>query len=289
MKQYLKALQEYEKNNNRFDLLCQYMALKNSNLVKNYRDGAVNLPSFMLIKKLHTKYFELSSQDEELNNLFLNAIECSKLFYARTMTLIKLSNNKGEKGENFELTFSKEAQPLGQRLIHLLVNIKFRIRIVRLKRQFKSKDEFSQIISKLSVITNPTICWVNNLIYRASLIQLTHRRLTKKLYHVTVITAIVALILINTLLPEHSSLSIIIATNALLCLILGTAAVIIHPGGDFGKIDISGKNIVAYKYRVFFNNLSNKKIHNIFTMQHSHEPRHIQSQSIESSKWESIT
>lgn len=286
MKQYLKALQEYEKNNNRFDLLCQYMALKNSNLVKNYRDGAVNLPSFMLIKKLHTKYFELSSQDEELNNLFLNAIECSKLFYARTMTLIKLSNNKGE---NFELTFSKEAQPLGQRLIHLLVNIKFRIRIVRLKRQFKSKDEFSQIISKLSVITNPAICWVNNLIYKASLIQSTHHRLTKKLYHVTVITAILALILMNTLLPEHSSLSIIITTNALLCLLLGTAAVIMHPGGDFGKIDISGKNIVAYKYRVFFNNLSNKKIHNIFTMQHSHEPRHIQSQSIESSKCESIT
>lgn len=62
-----------------------------------------------------------------------------------------------------------------------------------------------------------------------------------------------------------------------------------HPGGDFRKIDMSGKNIVAYKYRVFFYNIWNKKIHNIFTMQHAYEPGHKLSQNIESNECESIT
>ena len=239
-----------------------------------------------MIKKLHSKYTALCSQDEELNNLFLNAIECSKLFYARTTALIKSSKRNGEE---FETSFGRVAQPLGQRLINLLVNIKFRIRVARYRRQTKSNNKISKIFHKLSAITEPVNCWVNNIIYKASLIQSTHHRLTKKLYYGVVVTAILSLILMNSLFYQESSLTLIVTANTLLCILLGAAAVIMHPGGDFGKIDISGKNIVAYKYRVFFNNISNKKIHNIFTMQHAYEPGHKLSQKIESSECESIT
>ena len=71
MKQYLKALREYEKSNYRFEQLCQYLSQRNSSLIKQYRDGAINLPSFIMIKKLHNKYFTLCAQDNELNNLFI--------------------------------------------------------------------------------------------------------------------------------------------------------------------------------------------------------------------------
>lgn len=286
MKQYLKALQEYEISNDRFNHLCHYMSVRNSSLIKQYRDGVVNLPSFIMIKKLHSKYSELCSQDEELNNLFLNATECSKLFYARTTTLIK---NSKRNGEEFEISFGRVAQPLGQRLINLLINIKFRIRVARFRRQTKSNNEISKIFHRLSQITEPINCWINNAIYKASLIQSTHHRLTKKLYYLVVTVAILSLILMNSLFYQQFSLTSIVTANTLLCVFLGTAAVIMHPGGDFGKIDISGKNIVAYKYRVFFNNISNKKIHNIFTMQHAYEPGHKLSQNIESSECESIT
>lgn len=286
MKQYLKALQEYEAGNDRFSQLCHYMSVRNSSLIKQYRDGVVNLPSFIMIKKLHNKYADLCSQDEELNNLFLNATECSKLFYARTTDLIKSSKRNGEE---FETSFGRVAQPLGQRLINLLVNIKFRIRVARYKRQVKPDNEISKIFLRLSAITEPINCWVNNIIYKASLIQSTHHRLTKKLYYGVVALAILSLILMNSLFYQKFSLTAIVVANTLLCILLGTAAVIMHPGGDFGKIDISGKNIVAYKYRVFFNNISNKNIHNIFTMQHAYEPGHKLSQNIESSECESIT
>ena len=286
MKQYLKALQEYETNNARFSQLCHYMSVRNSSIIKQYRDGVVNLPSFIMIKKLHSKYADLCRRDEELNNLFLNAIECSKLFYVRTTELIKSSKRNGEE---FETSFGRVAQPLGQRLIYLLVNIKFRIRVARFKRQVKPDNEISKIFLRLSAITEPINCWINNIIYKASLIQSTHHRLTKKLYYGVVVLGILSLVLMNSLFYQEFSLTAIVVANTLLCILLGTAAVIMHPGGDFGKIDISGKNIVAYKYRVFFNNISNKKLHNIFTMQHAYEPGHKLSPNIESSECESIT
>jgi hypothetical protein len=47
------------------------------------------------------------------------------------------------------------------------------------------------------------------------------------------------------------------------------AAIIIYPIGDFGKIDISGTNVVAYKYKLFFNNHANLKMLNVFITQPS--------------------
>lgn len=279
MKQYLKALQEYETNNDRFDQLCHYMNVTNSAFIKQYREGAINLPSFIMIKKLHSKYSDLCSQDEELNNLFLNATECSKLFYARTITLIK---NYGTNGKEFETGFKHTSQPLGQSLINLLINIKYRRRIARFKRQRKQNNDINKIFHKLSGITEPINCWINNVIYKASLIQSTHYRLTKKLYYLVVALAVLSLILMNSLFYQQFSFTSIVTLNTLLCSILGTTAVIMHPGGDFENIDISGKNMIAYKYRAFFNNIANKKMHNIFIMQHAHEFGHKLNQNVES-------
>lgn len=63
---------------------------------------------------------------------------------------------------------------------------------------------------------------------------------------------------------------------------------ITYPVGYFGKIDINGKDIVAYKYRIFFNSISNRKIYNIFALQQTNDTGQQSSQSIESSQYESI-
>lgn len=212
MKQYLKALREYEINNNRFGDLCNYLSVRNSPLIKQYRDGAVNLPSFIMIKKLHNKYSELCSQDEELNNLFLNAIECSKLFYIRTLTLVKGSRTNGEE---FEFSFEQTAQPLGRRLINLMINIKLRIRIARFKRKAKSNNEISKIFRVLYRVTEQINCFINNIIYKASLTQSTHHKLTKQLYYVTIAISILSLILTNSVFHQDLSRPAIITANTL--------------------------------------------------------------------------
>ena len=94
MKNYLGALQEYENSNNSFGLLCNFIAVKNSNLIKLYCDGEMHLPSFILLKKLQMKFLDLIDEDEELKMLFANAIKCSKLFYVQTIEIIKDTNNR---------------------------------------------------------------------------------------------------------------------------------------------------------------------------------------------------
>lgn len=278
MKRQIKALQEYETSNDRFNQLCHYMNVRNSSFIKQYREGAINLPSFIIVKKLHSKYSDLCSQDEELNNLFLNAIKCSKLFYAKTITLVK---DHGTNGKSFEIDFKRVSQPLGQRLINLLTNIKFRIRIARFRRQRKQNNKINKIFYRLSSFTESVNCWINNVIYKTSLIQSAHHQLAKKIYYFVITFSILSLAVMNSLFYQQFSFASLVILNTLLCFILGIAALIMHPGGDFEKIDISGRNMIAYKYRTFFNNITNKKMHNIFIIQHAQESGHKLNQNVE--------
>jgi hypothetical protein len=111
----------------------------------------------------------------------------------------------------------------------------------------------------------------------------------KKLYHVVIIASVLGLLFMNSLFSDQFSNFFVVSVNIILCALLATVAVIMHLGGNFGKIDISGKNIVAYKYKVFFNNLSNKKMHNVFTMQHAYDSGHELKQGVESSECESTS
>ena len=72
------------------------MTLKQSYLLNLYCDGKINLPSFILLKKLKEKYSDLVRSDEELNSLFETAIECSKIFYSQTLKIIGKENIKFE-------------------------------------------------------------------------------------------------------------------------------------------------------------------------------------------------
>ena len=283
MRNHLKALQEYEASHNAFGMLCEFIAIKNSKLPSLYCDGSVHLPSFSLLKKLQTKFSNLVEEDDELRMLFTSAIECSKLFYLRTVSVIKTTNNQEDQ---FELKFKQEIHPLGQQLTNLLVNIKHRIKLVRVQRQKSHKNIVAKCMNKINYAVNPISALISNFIYKISLLQSSHHNLAKNLYYFTILVTLVSFWTTNFLFFNELSFRLVTVINALFCLTITMLAMVAYPVSNFGKIDINGRNIVAYRYKVFFNNMSNKKMYNIFALQNSNGYRQKLSESIESPELE---
>ena len=190
--------------------------------------------------------------------------------------------------EKFEYTFVQKSQPLGQQLINLLLNIKYRIRMVRLRRQSPKKEGMMmQLVDRLTTLTTPLFNTVNNFVYKIKLIQSTHNSLTRKLYYLIVIMALIGFWAVNSLFLNDISAISTTLINFVFCIAITVIAVAIHPVRHFGRIDITGRNIVAYKYKVFFNNLSNRKMYNIFTLQNKNDSGHTDGQGVESSGYRS--
>ncbi len=276
MKLYIKALLDYEKNNNSFELLCNFIALKRSHLLSLYCDGKINLPSFILLKQLKENYSDLTRSDEELNSLFENAIECSKIFYSQTLKIIGTENIK------FENLFSQQAQPIGQQLINLLVNIKFRVRLIRFNRKSSKKPGILHILQKITILINRLRTMFNVILYKVSLFQSTNYKYTPIIYVISVL-----FILSITVVTGHYFISNLSATqttglNITFGILIAITSILLYPVRHFGRTDINGKDVLAYKYRVFFNNMSNKKMYQVFVLQDSNISRQKMSQSIDS-------
>ena len=284
MKDYLEALQEYETNNNSFDLLCNFIAVKNTSLITLYCKGKLHLPSFMLLKKLHDKFEDLSNEDEELNLLFINAIKCSKLFYVQTINAINKTNRSEQK---FEHLFSEQSQPLGQRLINLLVNIKYRICVARLKRQSPKKAGMWKFVSACYDHILPIIHIIHDCVYKIRLLQSTHNSISRKIYYLVVSVTLVSFWFIGSTLVHDLSIIEMLLLNSIYCAVITILATLTYPVCHFGLIDIDDKNIVAYTYQIFFNNLSNKKMYKIFALQQTDDTGQVKRVSIESPLYQS--
>lgn len=246
MKAYIKALAEYEIDNNCYYLLKNYLFSKNKNLIELYCKGVLNLPSYIIIKKIRKKYFNLINYDNELKTLFARAINYSKIFYYRTVKLIK--NPKKNSGD-IEKIFEKKLQPLGQFLINILIKIKLRVRYIRIKRQkfFLGRKYFINFfVSK----------FINTITYISI-----HPLITK-----TIIIALILTIdiLINTNLRTANFTSYLSLFNIIYFLAGIVVVGVMSPAHKFYNPDVNGNNQIAYHYRLFFNNISNKRVQNIF-------------------------
>lgn len=275
MKNYLKALLEYEETNNSFDLLYNFIAFRKSDLINAYCKGEINLPSFILLKKLKEKYGILAKNDKELSSLFESAIKCSKIFYARILKIIVIKDNK------FENLFIRQIQPIGQQLINLLINIKFRIRLVRLKQASPKPQGWLRILEKIAILTKPLRTMFSSVLYKLSLFQAANHKYIPFIYitsllFMTPVLLIVEHYFINDLSIETSYINVIFCISVLI------SAILAYPMKRFGKIDIYGRDVVAYKYRVFFNNMLNKKMYQVFALEHSNISRQQISQGIDS-------
>lgn len=279
MKNYLKALQDYENTNNNFALLNAFITTKNSDLIKLYCDGKIHLPSPMLLKKIYFKFKDLVIEDKELEMLFANIIQYSKLFYAATINLVKESN---EINSSFEIAFTNKSQSLGQQLITLLINIKYRIKIVRFRRQKSNQVSKLQVVNLLSELWKPIINNLNDYFYRLKLAQSSNNSLSQKIYYLIIILTLSGFWATNSFLLDNASIFITIFTNLIYCAIISLLSALTYSAGYFGHIGIDGKNIVAYRYQVFFNNISNKKMYRVFKLLHDDDDGQKANISIES-------
>jgi hypothetical protein len=280
MKNYLRAIQEYENSNNSLSLLYGFLSTTDSDLINLYCSGKLHLPSFMLLKQVSAKFLDLINEDKELKILFNNTIKCSKLFYSHTVTNINLANSQNK---NFEHLFSKNSQPLGQRLISLLLNIKYRIRVARIKRQKSlARQGLQKTFSMFSKITSQIFYLFNDFAYQARLLQSTHSNLSRKIYYFSVATTIAGFWFVNTSLSMYLSPLSIALINCAFCALITALATLAYPVYDFELIDIDGKNVIAYKYQAFFNSLSNKKLYKIFALQYDNDSRQTEDMGIES-------
>ncbi len=284
MRNCLRALQEYETNNNSFDLLCGFIGTKNSDLIDLYCSGKLHLPSFMLLKKFRLKFIDLVKEDEELNILFINVIKCSKLFYAQTIHCINQANNSDK---SFERLFTKHSQPLGQRLISLLLNIKYRVRIARLKRQKAlTKQGVLKALSWFSRCIAPIFYIIHDCAYKIRLLQSAHNALSRKIYYIAVVMTMLGFWVTNSTLIEHFSPITIALINCTFCAAITALATLAYPVYDFELIDIDGKNVISYKYQAFFNSLSNRKMYKIFKLQYADDTRQIEDLPIDSPQYQ---
>jgi hypothetical protein len=280
IRNYLRALESYEKVNDCFVLLCDYFTEKKSNLSKLYCSGQVYLPSFMMLKKIHFEYMEYSMEDPELNKLFNSSIHCSKLFYSKLAKLIIDSENSNN---DFEKQFELRIQPLGQQLVNLITNIKYRIKFIESERTPKKKAKLVTLVKNIYVVGKIIYGFFSNIMYKMTVIRSTRPTFAKGLYY-TLITAIIILfwainfLLFRHLIPPIASAFLNVVSGILVIVI----AIITYPIGDFGKIDISGKNIVAYKYKLFFNNHTNLRMLHVFTIDNSVIPRQSANSKVES-------
>lgn len=280
MKKYFQAIQEYERDNDSFGVLCKFISVKSSDLIKLYCTGKIHLPSFSLLKRLHDEFSEITEQDKQLELLFLNSIKCSKLFYSEMITAIEKAN-RGKK--NFENIFTQKLQPLGQQLVSLLINIKRRVRRVRFKNQSPAKARTIIFLQNILSYVKPVSNQIRNKLHQAKLIRLRYNKLTKFLYYI-----VLTIIILSFGTIDYSFIDVPVFKNILmvvmLCLPIVVLTIFVYPKSSFGHIDINGKNVVSYQYQVFFNNLSNKKMYNIFTLQYADDARQSNDMDIDSTK-----
>lgn len=248
-KHHLVLIREYENQIKLFDLINDYLNDNNATLIKQICYGEILLPSFILLKNLYNKYKLLCKEDLEVRQIFLNLIECSKIVYINLITGNWLTNTK-----QYEIDFEKEIQPVGQKIVDLLIHLKYRLRILNDCKKMKIQVEKR---SKILVLYKNCI---NQFIYKITLLRVMHHKAMKQLYYSIIASLAAGFWLADFSMLNNISIAVYVFTNIIVGIALLIIAMISDPIGDFGKVDISGKNIVAYRYKTFMNNKKNKKI-----------------------------
>jgi hypothetical protein len=97
------------------------------------------------------------------------------------------------------------------------------------------------------------------------LIQVFNYTVFKYIYYLAIAALITSAWVINfTVISGGLYISVLSSIITSISLII--VAILSYPVSDFGTIDISGKNFIAYKYKAFLNNLADNKLLQIFTV-----------------------
>lgn len=264
---YLYILSEYEEENKMLSLLRDYLIGCKSNLIKLYSSGEVYLPSAILFDKLFLELECFIKKNNKIADAISEAKQNSQRFYSR---LIRLITESKHFNVDFEAEFQNKIQIFGQKVINCLKHIKNQIHIFKLQRNCTMEHEniytsHIRYLKKNNVLKKNYIKFISQL----SILSLNDYKATQKILYITIITLLTSLLIINFVLvyDKYSILGIVI--NVILGISLALFAIYTYPVGEFGFIDISGRNLVAYKYKVFFNYYYNNKMIKVFDMQNA--------------------
>lgn len=267
LKEHLKSIRKIEQEQRSYDLMIEYFSSDTSSLPTGLCEGAAFLPSFMLLKELKSAYHELCKADSELLNLFNTAIKCSKLFYSKTTELVE--SESSDINNKYEHMFEKLTQPIGQKLINLLANIKYRIKVVRLKNCASQNSKTITPYYLWQSFTVRLYSAIAHIQYMITLATSSNQGMVRKFYYSSMLCSIIAFWAYNyAFLNDLSSVSSIFL-GIISGIVVILLAIISYPMGDFGKKDISGRNMVAYKYKLLLNNRRSNRLVKVFTLQHS--------------------
>lgn len=255
-KNHLKAITSHEEETGVFDIMISYLMNDNNLLIKQICEGEVFIPSFILLKELQQYYSALYHDDHEIDRIFDNLIECSKIFYYNLT-----ENNNITNLNKYQHVFEKKIQPLGQQIIDLLVNLKYRIHLIDYYR-----DSLLSLKNKDNIIRR-SFYNLNQVLYKITLMRLLYHKMTKKLYYLLICFLFVVFWLVDFNAFSKASIALYMFINIMLGVGLIILTVVSNPLGDFGTKDIDGKSIVAYKYKTFLNNQNNKKLLKVVAMQ----------------------
>jgi hypothetical protein len=158
---------------------------------------------------------------------------------------------------------------------------------VQLKRQSPKKEGMLKLVGICSNIISPIYNIMHDVVYKIRLLQSTHNSLSRKIYYLAVILTLLSFWFTDSKLIQDLSIIEMLLLNFMYCAAITILATLTYPACHFGLIDIDGKNIVAYTYQIFFNNLSNQKMYKIFTLQRTDDTGQSKSVSIESTKYQS--
>jgi hypothetical protein len=266
-KKYLIAIKKHEDDSGVFELVKNYIDGHNNAIIKDICRGEIYLPSFVLWKKIKQDYSNLTDKDEELQRLFEEAIGYSKLYYLRAVAGIDLQqkslNKKRNQANSFEKYFQAEVKPLGQHLVNLIVNIKYRIIVVKNNHTIKcTSSNIFNLFKMQSVIKN-------SILYTINFFYLNNYVLAKRIYYGTMALLALCFWLIDFSMLDNVSASLYIIINIIFAILSIIIIKYSKPAEEFGTLDISGRDEVTHKYKAFLNNCMNSKMMKVFSMKES--------------------
>jgi len=258
-KQFLSALLETEQKQNAYGTLKNYFTNNSAKFViKLYCEGEKILPTFPLLKKLSLQWTIYG--DFELNKLFHKAIKYSKAYYNSLYELIQEKNTLA----NFTKTFENKVQPLGQKLINIIISLRNRVKIVTQQLAYgltiekKILPNFRQKFHKLR----------DHLIYKLNVCKAKYAHIARLLYFFLVGIAVSGLSLANFLYNFHPSTLISVLINACLGLFIIIISILLYPFEEFEQRDISGQNLLALRYKALYFNMFNNNLKQIVDIQY---------------------
>lgn len=230
---YYRVIDSNHDDDYQLQCLDNYLnGINNSNLLKLYCNAKMILPSVLVIQKLQKRFTIFIRQDNELDKMFNNLSLCTRLFYTQ---LMQINKQYIDNIHEFRADFESYVQPIGQQFIDTLFSIFNRIRLI------ESNTSYVKYL-------------IHNLRYKFSKYQLTHHKFIQRLYYLLTIITIMFSCLMNVVLFNNiQQLFSIMLTNTFIGIAVVITSMIAYPINDFNDIDVSGNNLVAYKYKLLLN------------------------------------